>query len=122
MTDVSTYPDLDPTFAWVSETVSIGQCAARRLETEVGQLIGCPEEGFPLVDFLGSSMVWHAVRAGVLDQVTRDERVDDATVFRDELGAADAFSLRIVLERADGMQPIRLTLSIDAVSAEVLLS
>lgn len=117
--DVSTFPDLDPTFAEVHGTRAVAEAIARRLMTPRGTLDYDPDYGFDVRELLSAAvderrLFW--VRAEIEAEAEKDERVRGATATLER--TADAIVVTLALETAEG--PFRLTLGIDDVTVAIL--
>lgn len=81
--DLSCVFDLDPTCAEVSGNVLLAQALVRRLITERGQLIGDPEYGTDITQYLnddvGPSDI-SAMAAAIRAELKKDQRVATVTV------------------------------------------
>lgn len=121
-TDLSTPDgaDLDPLGGTVSGARAVGQAIARRLVTPRGGLLDDPSYGYDLRQLVGEALRpgdLATVQAEVADQCRADERVDDAAVTVTQSGAAVRVEIILALE-ATG--PLRLVLSVSAVTSEIL--
>lgn len=117
--DVSTYPDLDPSFALLSERAAIAQVCARRLETPRGALRRHPDFGFDVRGYaLGKvdERTRMTLRTEIAAEVVKDERVKSARV---TVEFADS-TLLIKLELETSRGPFTLLLAADQVSVRIL--
>ena len=121
-TDLSTPDgaDLDPLGGTVSGRRAVGQAIARRLVTPRGGLLDDPSYGYDLRQLVGEALRpgdLATVQAEVADQCRADERVDDAAVTVTQSGAAVRVEIILALE---AVGPLRLVLSVSAVTSEIL--
>ena len=112
-TDVSTYPDLDETFASLSGIAVIAQAIARSLEDA--------QHGVDLRQWLNESLeaadVAH-LQQTIEAQCLRDERVQDVSVVASQ---PLLHELRIAIDiEPFQLGPFRLTLKVTAVTVELL--
>jgi len=112
-TDVSTYPDLDDTFAPLSGIAVIAQAIARSLEDA--------QYGVDLRQWLNESLeaadVFH-LQQTIESQCLRDERVQDVSVV---VAQPTLYELRIAIDIEPSQQgPFRLTLKVTALTVELL--
>ncbi len=118
-TDVSCVFDATPNMAMVSGRRCLAEAVARRLITPRGRLIGSPNYGFDLTQYLNDDLTAGdliRIAAGATSEVKNDERVLAATV-----SIALAFgvmTVKVLLEDATG--PFTLVLSISDVTVEIL--
>lgn len=118
-TDVSCVFDATPNMAMVSGRRCLAEAVARRLITPRGRLIGSPNYGFDLTQYLNDDLTpgdLIRIAAGATSEVKNDERVLAATV-----SIALAFgvmTVKVLLEDASG--PFTLVLSISDVTVEIL--
>jgi hypothetical protein len=121
--DVSTYPDLDPTFGWRSDSSRmLAEAVARRLETPTGRLPYDPEYGLDLRQFLNDDIGARerfVIAARVLAEIEKDERMRSAEVSVHQDVAAQTLTLDIAIQPLDAAE-FRLTLGISSVGASVL--
>jgi hypothetical protein len=112
-TDVSTYPDLDDTFAPLSGIRVIAQAMARSLEDA--------QYGVDLRQWLNESLeaadIAH-LQQTIESQCLRDERVQDVSVV---VAQPTLYELRIAIDIEPSQQgPFRLTLKVTALTVELL--
>ena len=112
-TDVSTYPDLDDTFASLSGIAVIAQAIARSLEDA--------QYGVDLRQWLNESLeaadVFH-LQQTIESQCLRDERVQDVSVV---VTQPLLYELRIAIDiEPSQLGPFRLTLKVTALTVELL--
>lgn len=112
--------DLDPLGTLVTGARALGQALARRLVTSRGSLLDDPSYGYDLRQLVGDvlgPLALETVRAEVLDQLRADERVDDAAV---TVTQPTRTSVRVEAVVSAAAGPLRLVLSVSAVSSEIL--
>ncbi len=118
-TDVSCVYDATPDMAMVTGRRCLAEAVARRLITPRGRLIGSPNYGFDLTQYLNDDLSAGdliRIASGATAEVKQDERVLAATVTISlTLGV---MLVKIAIEDADG--PFTLTLSITDVTVEIL--
>ncbi len=126
-TDISTpagsdgLPGLDPAFRVVSGRTALAQALLRRLTTPRGSLVGDAGYGCDVRGWASDSLSPGDLRrleARVADEIRADERVDDVAVT-----ATFALEVLRIVARVrvvDGSTPLRLTLAVSAVTAELL--
>jgi phage baseplate assembly protein W len=117
-------PDIDPRFMLIETSRVVAETCARRLLTPRGSLVGDPDFGFDLRDYLGARItnVQRArIVSGVEEEMRKDERVARARVveFRLPTAAVPTLRLKVAIETASDR--LEFVLSIDRVSAEVLI-
>ncbi len=120
-TDVSTYPDLDPTFTVISGQQVVAQAIARRLETPRTSLADDPNCGFDLRQQINAKWTrarLYEVKTGIEREALKDERVFSAACALSFTPATRALTATIELETMYG--PFDLVLSIDAVTVAIL--
>lgn len=120
--DVSTFPDLDPTFSPITGRRAVGEAIARRLETpRGGGLFYNPAYGYDLRSAMNSAQSpssLAAIAAAVENEAVQDERVSAATATVTLDNATNIMRVSLALETAEG--PFALVLAISAVSVDVL--
>jgi hypothetical protein len=112
-TDVSTYPDLDDTFAPLSGIAVIAQAIARSLEDA--------QHGVDLRQWLNESLeaadIVH-LQQTIESQCLKDERLQDASVV---VSQPSLYELRIAIDVEPSQQgPFRLVLKVTAITVEML--
>ena len=120
-TDVSTFPDLDPTFAPISGFAVVAEACARRLATVRGGLFYDKHYGFDLRTILNDTPTpaQLAVIAGqVSAECQKDERVlkADAKLSLDRTSSTLTVQVRITT--ASG--PFTLVLAVSAVTVSLV--
>lgn len=117
--DISTFPDLDPSFGLLTGPRVVAEAVARRLMTPRGGLFYDPQYGFDLRALLNDATPdarLAAIASQVEDEALKDERVQAVQAFVTRNGQAGTLVVRIVLTLASGTFP--LTLTIGQVAAE----
>jgi phage baseplate assembly protein W len=120
-TDISTYPDLDPSFGVISGQRVLAEAIARRLSTPAGTLTFSPDFGKDIRDSLNESFTQaklSALQRAIRAEVEKDERVLSASVVVAYDAPSSTIHATIALESAAG--PFNLVLAISAVSITVL--
>jgi hypothetical protein len=122
-TDVSTFPDLDASFAVVAGPHVVGESLARRLTTPPGGLFYDSQYGFDLRNYLNEGGVpsrLPEIQAAVEREAIKDERVKDvgAAVTFDLPSATLKVTLRVTL--GSGVT-FSLVLAISAVTTQVFI-
>ena len=113
-TDISTFPDLDPSFSVVTGPRVVVEAVARRLTTPRGSLIGDEEYGFDLRQLLHLDLSQRdeaRVLAQLRAQAEADERVLGATV---RLLRSSGDTLRVVVRFSTLDGPFAFTLAVSA--------
>ena len=121
-TDVSTFPDLDPTFGDITGPRSVLECVARRFLTKRGQVEYAPGDGLDVREFLSGGVdnrKLFSLQAKMQAEAEKDERVLSASVSVTVNQERETLTAKLILELAEG--PFTLTLEISKVSVEVLL-
>ena len=119
--DVSTFPDLDATFALISGAKVVAEAVARRITTPRGSLRGQPDYGIDVRDYLNEGLTparVFALKAAIQAEAEADPRV--ASVDVDVTHDPKAGSLRVSVAGVSSLGPFELVLAITAVSVEVL--
>jgi hypothetical protein len=119
-TDVSTFPDLDPAFALISDKRAVGEAIARRLMTPHGSIDYDADYGYDVRDLLNEDMgpaELLAAQSAIVDEAEKDERVLHATLDLVFVPESDTLSLPLTLELADG--PFELVLSVGQVGVTI---
>jgi len=119
--DVSTNPDLDPLFGWISGSAAVGQAVARRLQTPRGALVSAPNYGYDVRGLLNASIGPSdtiTIAAEIVSEVEKDERVLGATATVTFDAARMTLSISLSIELATG--PFPLVLAIDRVSVSIV--
>lgn len=123
-TFVTGRPDIDPRFLLIETSRVVAETCARRLLTPRGSLVGDPDFGFDLRDYLGARItnVQRArIVSGVEEEMRKDERVARARVVEFQLPTAAVPVLRLKVAIETAADRLEFVLSIDRVSAEVLI-
>jgi phage baseplate assembly protein W len=119
--DISTFPDLDPTFSALSGTSAIAQAILRRLRTPRGTLEEDDDFGYDLTDLVNDDYTRENLnrwRREIADECLKDERVSFATVTITKQ-AGDTLLVSIGLVSADG--PFDLVISLPDLTHELLI-
>lgn len=121
-TDVSTFPDLDPSFKALAGQRAVAEAVARRWITPLGTLVYDADYGEDVRALLNAeidSPRLQALRAALVGQALADERVVAATVDLTTSGptASKTLTLRGRITTATG--PFSLVLTIDALNANL---
>lgn len=119
--DVSTFPDLDPTFSLMTTQRVIAEAVARRLLTPQGGLFYDPSAGVDVRGLLNAGFTQsgvYALRARIAAEAEADERVASAEVRLDFNQAAQTLAIRVRLVPHDG-GPFFLVLSVSALAVDV---
>ncbi len=117
--DLSCVNDLSADGRVVSGFQLVGEAVARRWLTPRGRLIGDPNYGFDLTEYINADMSDRdiaALRAGAAAEAEKDERVD-ACVVTAEL--ADGV-LTVVGKCETTLGPFTLTVAVDTVNVTLL--
>ncbi len=120
-TDISTYPDLDPSFALISGQRAVAECVARMLQTPRGSLTYAPERGYDVRALLGESITdsrLAQIKRGIEQEAMRDERVGSASASLTYTFASQALTVSLALDTADG--PFALVLGVTSASLTIL--
>jgi phage baseplate assembly protein W len=120
-TDISCYPDLDAAETLVSGRTGLAQAIARRLTTPRGGLFYDGHYGTDLRSFLSEGFgpdTQARVAAAIEAECRKDERV--AGVSADVTFNPAAQSMKISVSLNDGDGPFTLTLSVTALTVELL--
>lgn len=120
-TDVSTFPDLDPTFAPLIGPRVVAEALARRLTTPRGSLLGQPDYGIDVRDALNegvSRASLFALKASIEAEAEADPRVAEVDVSLTFDPAAG--SLRIVVAGTTAAGPFELVMAVTALTVEIL--
>src|SRR5574337_487746 len=102
--DVSTFPDLDPSFSALTGPRVVAEAIARRLSTPRGSLPFYPDYGIDVRDWVNESITRDRLaqfRRALEAEVVKDERVDSADsaiAFNTQTGE---MQLSIILTTAD---------------------
>lgn len=118
--DVSCVTDLAADGRVVTGFTLVGEAIARRLITPRGRLIGDPNYGFDLTQYVNADMSPRDIaglRAGVVAECMKDERVNRATV-NAELDSVGILTLTILLDL--GVESFTLVLSASDVSVTLV--
>ncbi len=123
-TDVSTYPDLDLSFAPITGQQVLVEAVMRRLETDRGSLPFAPDYGIGIRSWLNESLTQRRVDelvAMVISECLADERIGAADVAASWSRPTETLKLTIAITPADGVVPaFQLVLAVTAVTIDVL--
>ncbi len=119
-TDLDCVTDIASDGRTVTGRMVVAQAIARRWSTPRGRLIGDPNYGFDLTQFLNADMSPRdlaAMRAGAEAEALKDERVErcDVTASIDSDGV-----MTIIGSLSDADGPFELTVSVSSVSLQLL--
>lgn len=115
MSDVSTFPALDPFFRPLSEGEAVAQCIMRRCMTPRGKLSFHPDEGDDLRELLNGVVdlaLLEQMKARIRAQALRDERVVDASA--EVSFDTDTEEVTVALNYQTGEGPFLLSMVITA--------
>ena len=121
--DVSTLPDLDPLFRWVTGARAVGEAVARRLSTPPGTLYGAPDYGYDIRVLLNDTMgppLRLAIESKCVAEAEADDRELRASARVLATNDPGVVLLRIQIETVDG--PAELTLTSDELTANILVT
>ena len=119
--DVSTFPDLDLSFAPLTGPRVVAEAIARRLSTPTGSLPFEPGYGIDVRGWVNETQrpgSPNRLARVVENQSLQEERVTDATAQIVFDAASSSLSLQITLVTADG--PFALVLQVTALSVNLL--
>lgn len=126
--DISTFasssflqPDIDPSMPLITGNRVVAEAIARRLLTRRGKLIGSPNYGIDVRDFLNAAIDTRQISSiqGVIQtEVEKEERVETAVV--GVTFAGERLTTDVRGATADG--PFELVLNVSAVTVELLAS
>jgi hypothetical protein len=116
--DVSTLPDLDPLFRWVTGPQAVAEAVARRLLTPRGALYGVREYGFDIRLLLNDAATsFRAAETLIVAEAELDDRVVRASARVTRNG--DTIDVRVAMETVLG--PAALTLAVDELNARIFV-
>ncbi len=118
-TALSCVSDISAESRTVTGNRVVAEAIARRLMTPRGRLIGYPNYGYDLTQFVNADVgprELAAMRAGIVAECLKDQRVAGATA--DVTLASDVLTVTIKLDAALG--PFSLVLSVTALTVELL--
>jgi phage baseplate assembly protein W len=119
--DISTFPDLDPTFTVITGPRVVVEAVARRLTTPQGSLVSDPNYGFDVRQLLHADLDARSEAravAAMQAQAEADERILSATVTLTRSG--ETLAIRVRLTTQEG--PFAFTLSVGAARVALLAS
>ena len=99
---------------------AIAESIARRLTTPRGRLIGDPNYGIDVTEYLNADLSRRDVaelRSAIISECLKDERVEEITV-EVTIDASDKMTIAIQFVGADG--PFEFVLSVNELSVEIL--
>lgn len=120
-TDVSTFPDLDPSFTLISGPRVVIEAIARRLVTPRGTMPGRPNDGIDVRQWLNDSVdagTLARMHGAIESEIAKDERVQRAAVSLAFDAASRTLRITINVRLDDG--PFDLVLSVDRVTLSLL--
>ncbi len=115
--DVSTWPDLDGSFALITGKRVVAEAALRRLMTPRGALVGAPNYGLDLRGWVNASYTpaqLGRLQADIAAECEKDERVRSADVTVTADTTTMSLTVQVALDTNDG--PFGMTLLVTAVS------
>jgi len=121
--DISTFPDLDPSFVALSGSRVVLEACARRLQTPRGALWAHSDYGLDLRAWLNESFdagAQAAMAAAIEAELEKDERVLGVQVAASLDHRTNALRIAVSIATSDG--PFRLVLSVSRISVDVLLA
>jgi len=119
-TDFSCTDDFTPDLALSSGRLCVAQAIARRLITPRGGLIGDPNYGYDLTQFINDDLSTPdlaRIVAGIVAECNKDERVDAASA---SLVVTHAGVLVVTITLEDSVGPFALVLSVTASNISIL--
>lgn len=123
LTFVGGTADLDPRFVLSGDKRIVAEACARRLMTPRGGLVGAPDYGFDLREFLGAritNVTRARIVAGIEEECRKEERVERARVVSVQLPTSADTSLRLKVAIVSTIGAFDLVLTVDRLSVEVL--
>lgn len=114
-------PDLDPYFRMVTGRTALAQALLRRLATPRGGLLGEPTYGLDVRAWINADLDARELRrleSMAAEELRADERVDDVSLA--VTFTADVLRLTARVRVVGESVPLRLTLAINAVTAEII--
>ena len=122
--DVSTYPDLDLSFAPITGQRVLVEAVMRRLETDRGTLVFSPDYGIGIRSWLNESLTQRRLdelSALVIGECLADERIGTADVTTSWSQPTESLKLTIAISPADGVTPpFQLVLAVTSVTIDLL--
>jgi len=115
--DISGVDDLDYALTTVGGRLALAQAILRRLGAQRGTLLGSPTYGYSIFDTIGSTVPVSVVEQRVLEQVTDEQEVEDASV----TVSFSNGSLSIVIAVVDGEGPFTLTVNASQLTAQAMI-
>lgn len=127
-TDVSAFPDLDPSFATISGNRVLIEICIRRWTTPRGSAPDAPDAGIDVRDYLNEGMVGLAGNAGnavlstmkqaMENEAKRDQRIRNCAALLVYNQGTSAINATVTLDGGNG--PFTLELAISAVTIALL--
>lgn len=113
--------DLTSTLRRVSGNECVAEAVARRLITPPGALLGSPDYGYDLRQWIGSShpRPLGSIEAAIAEEARKDERVLDATASVAFDDATSTMTCTFAILGASG--PFTMVLEVGAVTATIIL-
>lgn len=121
-TDISFYPDLDPSGALVSGNVALSQAIARRLTTPRGGLFYDSNYGTDVRAFVNEVVNVESLarmRSAIERECLQDERCQSCTATLVFNAQGQALTIHVAGETADG--PFRFVLAVTALTVDLLV-
>ncbi len=119
--DVSTFPDLDPTFAIIDGNRVLAEAILRRLTTTREGLFYDGDYGLDVRAWLNESLVpkrLYLLQRQIEAECEKDERVLSADATLDLNAVAHTLTVTLIVDTSE--DAFKLTLGIDQVSASIL--
>lgn len=119
-TDLSCVTDLAPDGRTETGVRLVGEAIARRWMTPRGRLMGDPNYGYDLTQFVNADMSPRDIallQAGAEAEALKDERVDACDVTA-TLGADSVLTITATVETGEG--PFDLVVSVSSVTVELI--
>jgi hypothetical protein len=116
--DIACIDDLDASLSLVDGRTGLGQALARRISTARGMLFYDPTYGIDIRGQMNRPFTATQAARLVEGECIKDERVNDVAATVEFSDTTE--TLTITLQVDDGRGPFDLTISIDAVTVEVL--
>ncbi len=119
--DVSTFPDLDPTFAIIDDRRVLAEAILRRLTTTREGLFYDPDYGLDVRAWLNESLLpkrLYLLQRQIEAECEKDERVLSADARLDLNPQSHTLTVKLVVDTNE--DTFKLTLGVDQVSASIL--
>lgn len=120
-TDISSTPDLDPTFTLICGNRVVGEAITRRLTTPRGTLAFYPDYGIDIRLWLNESMdaaTLAECAQAVETECKKDERINSIKSEVSFIYATGRLQISLAVTTSDG--PFRLVLEVSKLSVEML--